>query len=118
MAGERLPARFLFRSQLWFRWTRKCFETATSHMQTVVEHNNMTREELVEIGRRIVECNGTEQEIDDLSELFDKNVPHPNGSNLFFYPENYNARKDNISDYNPTVEEVVDKCLSYKTIQL
>jgi len=36
MAGERLPARFSLRSQFWFRWTGKCFETATSHMQTVV----------------------------------------------------------------------------------
>ena len=35
MAGERLPARFSLRSQLWFRWIGKCFETATSHMQTV-----------------------------------------------------------------------------------
>ncbi len=35
MAGERLPARFSLRSQLRFRWTGKCFETATSHMQTV-----------------------------------------------------------------------------------
>jgi hypothetical protein len=35
MAGERLPARFSLRSQRWFRWTGKCFETATSHMQTV-----------------------------------------------------------------------------------
>ncbi len=36
MAGKRLPARFSLRSQLWFRGTGKCFETATSHMQTVV----------------------------------------------------------------------------------
>ena len=35
MAGELLPARFSLRSKLWFRWTGKCFETATSHMQTV-----------------------------------------------------------------------------------
>ena len=35
MADERLPARFSLRNQLWFRWTGKCFETATSHMQTV-----------------------------------------------------------------------------------
>lgn len=78
----------------------------------------MTREELTEIGRRIVECDGTENEIDKLSKLFDKNVPHPNGSNLFFYPENYNARRDNISEYKPTAKEVIDKCLSYKPIQL
>jgi hypothetical protein len=38
MAGERLPARFSLRSQLWFRATRKCLETATSHMQTVGAH--------------------------------------------------------------------------------
>lgn len=78
----------------------------------------MTRDELIEIGTKIYNAEGTEKEIDLLSELFDKNVPHPNGSNLFFYPENYNARKDNLKDYNPTVEEVVDRCLSYKPIQL
>lgn len=78
----------------------------------------MTREELIEIGSRIVNAEGTEEEIDQLMILFDRNVPHPNGSNLFFYPEKYNARKDDISKYNPTVEEVVDKCLAYKSIQL
>ena len=51
-------------------------------------------------------------------ELFSKNVPHPNGANLFYYPENYNARKFNIAEYRPTIEEVVDKALSYKPIQL
>ncbi len=38
MADKRLPARFSLRSQLWFRWTGMCFETATSHMQTVTTH--------------------------------------------------------------------------------
>lgn len=42
MAYERLPTRFSLRSQLWFRWTGKCFETATSHMQTVVCHYTQT----------------------------------------------------------------------------
>lgn len=37
MAGKRLPIRLSLRSQLWFRGTGMCFETATSHMQTV-EH--------------------------------------------------------------------------------
>lgn len=36
MAGEQLSARFSLGSQLWSRGTGKCFETATSHMQTVV----------------------------------------------------------------------------------
>lgn len=78
----------------------------------------MTREELIELGYKIVNCEGSEDEIDELMELFDENVPHPDGANLFFYPENYNARKDDISQYNPTVEEVIDKALNYTAIQL
>jgi hypothetical protein len=78
----------------------------------------MTREELIELGKKIVNCEGTEKEIDEMYDLFSQNVPHPNGANLFFYPENYNARKYDISQYNPTVEEVVDKALSYKPIAL
>jgi len=49
-------------------------------------------------------------------ELFDSNVPHPEGSSLLFYPENYNARTMDISSYDPTVEEIVDKCLAYQLI--
>ena len=44
MAGERLPARFSLRGQLWFRWTEKCFETATRHMQTVSGHCKKTKQ--------------------------------------------------------------------------
>ena len=43
MAGNWLPARFSLHSQLWFRWTGKCFETATSHMQTVAANIKMKR---------------------------------------------------------------------------
>ncbi|MFK7749082.1 MAG: colicin immunity protein [Kordia sp.] len=78
----------------------------------------MKREELIELGKKIVACEGAEEEIDLLYEEFNKNVPDPDGANLFFYPENYNARKDNIADYNPSIEDVVDKALAYKAIQL
>ncbi|MDF0717899.1 bacteriocin immunity protein [Muricauda sp. 334s03] len=78
----------------------------------------MTRIELIDLGQKIVAAKGTESQIDAMMDLFDKNVPHPNGSNLFFYPENYNARIDDLSKYRPSVEEVVDQCLSYKPIQL
>ncbi len=74
--------------------------------------------DLVAIGYKIVNTEGTEAEINKLMNVFDKNVPHPNGSNFFFYPENYNARKDDISTYKPTVEEVVQMCLDYKPIEL
>jgi len=78
----------------------------------------ITREELIDLGKRIVAADGTEEEIQKLMDLFDKNVPHPNGSSLFYFPENYNSRAHEISQYNPTMEEVVDKCLSYKPIIL
>jgi hypothetical protein len=78
----------------------------------------MTRNELIELGKRIVAAEGSEAELDDLMEIFDKNVPHPSGSNLFYWPENYNTRTTIISEYDPTVEEVVDRCLAYKPIIL
>jgi len=78
----------------------------------------MTREELIQLGNRIISADGSEVEIQKLMELFDKSVPHPKGSNLFYYPEDFNSRINDISQYNPTVEEVVDKCLGYKPIIL
>ncbi|WP_282056834.1 bacteriocin immunity protein [Maribacter luteus] len=83
-----------------------------------IKEEKMTREELIELEKRIVNCQGTEDEIDEMIQVFNKNVSHPKGASLFYSPENYNARRDKISDYNPTVEEVVDKALSYKPIQL
>ncbi|CAL2107146.1 Colicin immunity protein [Tenacibaculum sp. 190524A02b] len=76
----------------------------------------LNRNELIEIGYKITNWKGTEEELLILMDVFNKNVPHPNGANLFSYPENYNSRKHNIDEYNPTVEEVVDKALSYKPI--
>ena len=78
----------------------------------------MTRQELIELGYRIRNFKGSEKDHCKLLNLFSQNVPHPNGSSLFNYPENYNATRDDLSQYNPTVEEVVDKALSYKPIQL
>jgi Colicin immunity protein / pyocin immunity protein len=78
----------------------------------------MTRNELIELGKRIVAAQGSEAELDDLMKIFDKNVPHPSGSNLFYWLENYNARTTIISEYDPTVEDVVDQCLAYKPIIL
>ncbi len=78
----------------------------------------MTRAELIEIGTKIVKAECSEKEHEELMDLFDQNVPKPDGSNLFYYPESYNARRDDLSMYSPTVEEVVDQCLAYKAIQL
>ena len=78
----------------------------------------MTRKELIELGEKIIAADASEEELPKLMELFDANVPYPAGSSLFYYPKNYNARTTDISQYNPSVEEVVDICLSYKPIIL
>ena len=83
----------------------------TQNMET-----KLNRNQLIELANKIITFNGSEEEHTNLILLFDQNTPRPNGSNLFFYPENYNARRDNISNYIPNVEEVVDKCLEYKPL--
>jgi hypothetical protein len=74
--------------------------------------------ELLALGTKIKYSEGTEVEINKMMDDFDRSIPRPNGSSLFFYPENYKVDKDDVSNYDPTVEEVVEKCLSYKPIQL
>lgn len=78
----------------------------------------MTPEELIEIGKKIINCDGTEEEISSMIQMFNQNVPHPSAAGLFYYPENYNSRLDDISHYDPKAEEVVDNALSYIPIQL
>jgi hypothetical protein len=74
----------------------------------------MTREELIRLGNQIIAADGSEEDLDELIARFDANVPYPSGSSLFFWPENHSARTDAIAEYNPAVEDVVDKCLAYK----
>ncbi|MDO4879411.1 MAG: bacteriocin immunity protein [Neisseria sp.] len=78
----------------------------------------MTREELIALGERIMAAQCDEAELDRLMEQFDRNVPHPEGSGLFFHPPGWNARKGGLADYAPTAEEVVDTCLAYRPICL
>ena len=42
---------------------------------------------------------------------FEANVPHPEASDLIFYPDRYFADE-------PTAEQVVDCALSYRPLQL
>ncbi len=66
----------------------------------------MTREELINLVKEIMNVKGkTEEELVKLLEKFKKNVPHPAPSDLIYW-----------DDLTP--EEVVDKALNYKPIQL
>ena len=65
----------------------------------------MTRDELITLVDKIMKCQGSEEEIDDLIKLLEKNVLDPEVTNYIFYEEN-------------TPEEVVDRALAYKPILL
>lgn len=65
----------------------------------------MDRTELIDLVNKIINCEGTEEEIDDMILLLEKNVVCPDISDLIFYDEK-------------TAEEIVDIALAYKPIQL
>jgi len=66
----------------------------------------MTREKLIDLVKEIITVeNKTEKEIDELLNILKKNVPDPAVSDLIYW-----------NDLSP--EEIIDKALSYKPIQL
>jgi hypothetical protein len=67
----------------------------------------MTKEELAELIRRVIEVDGTEQEIDACIEAISNAVPHPSWTDLVYH---------NDRDLSP--EEVAEVALAYKPIQL
>ena len=67
----------------------------------------LTREELINLVNRIVECEGSEEEIDEMIEIVKRNVPHPEISDLIYWNEE-----------ELTPEQIVDKALNYKPIEL
>lgn len=67
----------------------------------------LTRDELIKLVNKIVECEGSEEEIDEMIEVVKRNVLHPEISDLIFWNEE-----------ELTPEQIVDKALEYKPIQL
>lgn len=67
----------------------------------------LSKEDLIELVRKIMNVEGSEEEIDRMIEILKQSVPHPEVSDLIFWNEN---------DLTP--EQVVELALSYKPIQL
>lgn len=65
----------------------------------------MNREELIELVRKIINCEGTEQEIDSMTTLLTQNVIDPQVTDYMYFDDK-------------TPEEIVDKALAYRPIQL
>ncbi len=68
-------------------------------------NQKLSREALIDLVRKIMNCEGNEEEIDEMTFLLMKNVIDPQVTDYIYYDEK-------------TPEEVVDLALAYKPIQL
>lgn len=73
----------------------------------ILRNINMTRTELINLVRKIIECEGTESEIDEMINLLKKNIQYPDLINLIYWNEE-----------ELTPEQIIDTALNYKPIQL
>lgn len=66
----------------------------------------MTKEDLIVLVQQIIDVNGKkESEIDLLIDAFRRNVPHPSAADLIYHQD-------------LSADEIVEKALSHKAIQL
>jgi Colicin immunity protein / pyocin immunity protein len=47
----------------------------------------LNKEQAIELVEKIINCEGTEAEIDEWIDTLSKNVPHPHISDLIFHPD-------------------------------
>ena len=69
--------------------------------------DNLTREQLIELVEKIQRAEGTEEEVAQWVNTLRRHVPDPQVSNYIFW-----------SDPQMNPEEIVDRALAYKPIQL
>lgn len=70
-----------------------------------MKHEKLTRDELIELVRKIIDCDGSEEGIDEMTFVLEQNVVDPEITNYIYYDEK-------------TPEEIVDLALAYRPIQL
>jgi hypothetical protein len=75
---------------------------------------DVARDELVEMARRVIECEGAEHEVDFWLFMLEVNIPNERVMDLIFHPEVYFADSEFSRDLSPT--EVVDLALSTKAV--
>ncbi|MGG4341899.1 bacteriocin immunity protein [Paenibacillus lautus] len=69
--------------------------------------NNLTKAQILDLVTKLYNGEGSEEEVGEWIDLLQRNLPHPDISNLIFWPE---------VDLIP--EEIVEKALNYKPIIL
>lgn len=66
-----------------------------------------SRDDLIELVRKIIHIEGSEDQIDEWINVLEANVPHPRVTDCIYYPER---------DMSP--EEIVDVAMNYRPIGL
>lgn len=102
---------------MWFGSEDASAVAAELTRERDLEVPDITREELIEIVRRLTP---TDELFDAENEpywvaLFEANTPRPNAANLIYYPPD--DHPDDAS-WKPTPAQVVDLALSYRAIEL
>jgi Colicin immunity protein / pyocin immunity protein len=67
----------------------------------------LTKEQALELLEKIINCEGSEAEIDEWIDVLSNGVPHPHISDLIFYP-----------DRERTPAEIIDLAFAYQPIYL
>jgi Colicin immunity protein / pyocin immunity protein len=67
----------------------------------------LNKEQAIELVEKIINCVGTEAEIDEWVDVLSNGVPHPHISDLIFYP-----------DRERTPVEIIDLAFAYQQIYL
>jgi len=78
----------------------------------------LSREELVELARRVLHSDASEDQKEEWAEEFEAAVSMPNASMLLLWPENHPPKGSDPSTYEPEPEEIVDRVLAYRPINL
>jgi hypothetical protein len=68
---------------------------------------SLSRQQLIDLVGRLLRAEGSETQQNEWLGLFERSVPHPNASDLIYYPE-----------VELTAEEIVDVALGYKPVIL
>jgi len=87
-------------------------------MTTEATWPKLSRPELIDLARRILHGEGTEEQIDEWANRFDAAVLMPNASALLLWPDHYQPTGVDPATYEPTPEEVVDRVLAHRSIIL
>ncbi|PCJ15467.1 MAG: hypothetical protein COB02_17990 [Candidatus Cloacimonadota bacterium] len=69
----------------------------------------LSKDKLIALVNRLINVNGTEDELDDIESLLENELPDPNFVDYIYYPPN---------GIELSAEEIIEKALAYKPIIL